>query len=223
LIKYTTPKIGAKKSDWVYTNENALGMSLQPRQGDKKQMKTIAVILLFCSLFCSCSKRDYSNAEKQEEEKQEVLTQETPGQETQSPDVSYVFDIDSFLFLDEFPKTITDIKVLFPDEHFEEKTFENDVKGLLGEYVYSLYSANIRFGFWGDTTEEAVLLTSEIFNPKYQCKSMQIIGMPVKELESLSGNKLDPDKKINISNDLYVLSIKTDGNTVKSYTILREL
>jgi len=186
-------------------------------------MKTIAVLLLFCFLFCSCSKKDYPNTEKQKEEKHEVLSQEILDQETQSPDVSYVFDIDSFTFLDEFPKTIADIKALFPDENFEEKTFENDVKGLLGEYVYSLFSTNIRFGFWGDTTEEAVLLTSEIFTPKYQCNTMQIIGMPVKDLENVSGYKIDLDKKVNISNGLYVLSIKTDGNTVKSYVILREL
>jgi len=36
------------------------------------------------------------------------------------------------LFLDEFPKTMTDIKTLFLDDHFEEKTFDNDVKGLMG-------------------------------------------------------------------------------------------
>jgi len=173
-------------------------------------MKTITVLLLACFLFSSCSKNEYSNMEKQKEA-------------TLSPDAFYVFDIDSFLFLDEFPKTIADIKALFLEEHFEEKIFENDVKGLLGKYVYSLYSTNIRFGFWGDTKEEAVLLTSEIFTSKYQCDTMQIIGMSVKDLENISGKKIDPDKKINISNGLYVLSIKTDGNTVKSYTILREL
>jgi len=52
---------------------------------------------------------------------------------------------------------------------------------------------------------------------------MQIIGIPVKDLENIFGYKLDRDKKINISNGLYVLSIKTYGGTVKSYTILREL
>ena len=186
-------------------------------------MKTIAVMVLSCILFSACQKKYYSDDGKQEEDYIELPGQEILDQKTQIPDAIYVFDIDSFLFLDEFPKTIADIMVLFPDEHFEEKTFENDVKGLMGEYVYSLYSANIRFGFWGDTIDEAVLLTSEIFNQEYQCKSMQIIGMSVKDLENVSGKKIDPDKKINISNGLYVLSIKTDGNTVKSYTILREL
>jgi PBP1b-binding outer membrane lipoprotein LpoB len=37
----------------------------------------IALLFLFCFLFSSCSKKDYSNTEKQEEEKQEVLSQET--------------------------------------------------------------------------------------------------------------------------------------------------
>ena len=180
-------------------------------------MKTITV-LLFCFLLCSCSKKGNSSLEKQKDEKLEVLSQEI-----QQPDTFYVFDIDSFLFLDEFPKTIAGIKTFFPDEHFEEKTFENDVKGLMGKYVYSLRSANIHFGFWGDTTEEAVLLTVEIFSPEYQCKSIQIIGMSAEDIENISGNKLNRDKRINISTDLYVLSITTDGNVVKSYTILRQL
>ena len=71
--------------------------------------------------------KDYSNTEKQKEEKQEALRQKILDQETQEPDASYEFDIDSFMFLDEFSKTIAGIKALFPDEFFEEKTFENDV------------------------------------------------------------------------------------------------
>jgi hypothetical protein len=163
------------------------------------------------------------NPEKQKEKNQKELSKELLDNEMKSPDASYTFDIDSFKFLDEFPRTIEGIKTIFPNEFFEEKTFENDVKGLMGEYVYSLYSANIHFGFWGDTTEDAVLLTVEIFTSKYQCSTMQIIGMPVEDLENLSGKRINPDKKIIIATDLYVLSIKTDGNTVKSYTILREL
>jgi hypothetical protein len=186
-------------------------------------MKAIIVLLLSFFLFFSCLRKDHLSNEKQEEEKQEVVSQEIIGQEMQGPDAFYVFDIDSFKFLDEFPRAIEDIKTFFPNEYFEEKTFENDIKGLMGNYVYSLYSANIRFGFWGDTTEEAILLTAEILTSKYQCNPMQIIGMPVKDLESLSGKKLNRDKKIIISTDLYVLSITTDGNTVKTYTILREL
>jgi len=74
----------------------------------------------------------------------------------------------------------------------------------------------------GKNIDEVILYVVEIFTPKYQCNTMQIIGMSVWDLENVSGKKIDPDKKIN-SNGLYVLSIKTDGNTVKSYTILREL
>jgi len=186
-------------------------------------MKAITVLLLCCFLFFSCLKKDYSNTEKQEEVKQEAFSQEIIDQGTQNPDASCVFDIESFRFLEEFPRTMEEIKTFFPNENFEEKTFENDVKGLEGNNVYSLLSENIRFGLWGDTTEDAVVLTVEIFTPKYQCATMQIIGMPVKDLESLSGNKLNLDKKIIISTDLYVLSITTDGSIVKSYTILRQL
>jgi len=186
-------------------------------------MKTITVLILACFLFSSCLKKDYSNTEKQEEEKQEVLSQETLDQETRSPDTSYVFDIESFRFLDEFPWPISEVRAMYPDENFEEKTSTSEIKGLLGENWYSLESQDITFDYLGENIEEAILYIVEIFTPKYQCDTMQIIGMPVEYLESLSGNKLNRDKKVNISTDLYVLSITTDGNTVKSYTILRQL
>jgi len=186
-------------------------------------MKTIIVLLLCCFLFSSCSKRDYSNSEKQEEEKQEVLSQEILDQDTQIPTAYYVFDIESFRFLEEFPLSISDIKATYPDENFEEKASTSEIKGLSEKNWYSLESQNIIFDCMGKTIDDAILYVVEIFTPKYQCDTMQIIGMPVKNLESISGHKIDPDKKINISNGLYVLSITTDGNNVKSYLILREL
>jgi len=148
-------------------------------------------------------------------------------QKTQSKETAYVsdcvFDIESFRFLDEFPWSITDIRAMYPDESFEEKTSTSGIKGLFGENWYSLESQDITFDYLGKSIDEAILYVVEIFTPKYQCDTMQIIGMPVKDLEIISGHKPDPDKKINISNGLYVLSIATDGNTVKSYTVLREL
>jgi hypothetical protein len=186
-------------------------------------MKAIVVLLLFCSLFSFCSKKDYSNTEKQEEEKQEVLGQETIDQETLIPETSYVFDIEAFRFLEDFPLSISEIKDMYPDENFEEKISTSEIKGLSDKNWYSLESQDIIFDCMGKTIDEAILYAVEIFTPKHQCNTMQIIGMPVNELENISGYKLDSDKRINISNSLYVLSIKTDGNTVKSYVILREL
>jgi len=184
-------------------------------------MKSIVIILIICFLLSFCSKRDNSN-----EEKQETLIKESVVQKIQEPEVikvSYVFDIDSFRFLDEFPKTIEGIKAMYPDEDFEEKTSPSAIKGLLGENWYTLESKNIIFSYLGDTIDEAVLYMVEFFTSKYQCDTMQIIGMPVKDLENISGKELNRDKEINISTDLYVLSIITDGNTVKTYTILRQL
>ena len=186
-------------------------------------MKTIFVLLLTCFLFSACSKKDYPGAENQKEKEQEVPSQETHDPETQKPAASYVFDIESFRFLEEFPSTISEIIEVYPDEDFKEKTSTSEIKGLYEKNWYSLESQNITFDYLGYTTEEAILYVVEIFNPEYQCNTMQIIGMPVKELENISGKKLNPDKKINIETDLYVLSIKTDGNTVKAYTILRQL
>jgi len=186
-------------------------------------MKAIIVLLLVCFLFSSCSKKDYSNTEKHEEENQEVVSQETINKETQVTDTSYVFDIEAFLFLEEFPLSISEIKDMYPNENFEEKTSTSEIKGLSEKNWYSLESQDIIFDCMGKTIDEAILYVVEIFTSKYQCNTMQIIGMPVNDLENVSGNKIDRDKKINISNGLYVLSIKTDGNTVKSYTILREL
>jgi len=190
-------------------------------------MKTITVLILCCFLFSSCSKKDNSSLEKQRGESQEVPSQEMLDQKTQSQDTSYlsdyVFDIVSFRFLDEFPLSISEIIAMYPDEIFEEKTSISEIKGLFGENWYSLESQDITFDYLGESIDEAIIYIVEIFTPKYQCDTMQIIGMSVKDLENLSGYKIDPDKKINISNGLYVLSITTDGNIVKSYTILREL
>ena len=186
-------------------------------------MKTITVLLLACFLFYSCSKKDNANSERQEEEKQEVTSQEILDKETQSQDSSYVFDIEAFRFLEEFPLSISGIKAMYPNENFEEKASTSEIKGLSEENWYSLESQNITFDCLGDNIDEAILYVVEVFTPEYQCSSMQIIGMPVKALEDTSGNKLNRDKKINISNGLYVLSITTDGSNVKSYMILREL
>jgi hypothetical protein len=112
---------------------------------------------------------------------------------------------------------------MYPDENFEEKTSTSEIKGLSEKNWYSLESQDIIFDCMGKTIDEAILYVVEIFTSKYQCDTMQIIGMPVKDLENISGYKLNRDKKINISNGLYVLSINMDGNTVKSYVILREL
>jgi len=93
-------------------------------------MKATTVLLLACFLFSFCSKRDYSNTEKQEEEKQEALSQEILDQKTQIPDAFYVFDIESFRFLEEFPLSIFDIKAMYPYENFKEKASTSEIKGL---------------------------------------------------------------------------------------------
>jgi len=180
-------------------------------------MKTIAVLLLVSFLFSSCSKRDYSNTEKQE-----VLSQEISGQETRIPDASYVFDITSFKYIDEFPRTITGIKAMYLDESFEEKVLEITGKfdGPAGKYMYLLRTPDIRFDFFGDTAEEAILCSVDIFNSNYQCESMQVIGMPAEELERVSGLKLNLDKNIAIYNELHNgLIITTKGGFVQSYSI----
>ena len=174
-------------------------------------MKPVIILLIF-TLLGSCSKKVYPESQP-----------DAPGQETQKQYTSFVFDIDSFGFLDEFPRSIAGIKAMYPDEGFEETTFVNTGKGPLGKYAYTLRTSNIYFIFWGDTAEEAGLNVVEIFDSKYQCKTMQIIGMPVSELESLSGQKINRDKRIIIYTDLYGLSISTDGNIVQSYVIIKQL
>jgi len=186
-------------------------------------MKTNTVLLLFCFLFCSCLKKDYSNTERQKEEKQEVLSQEILDKEIQNPDASYVFDIESFRFIDEFPRTVVDVKTMYPYEPFEERTTKNTFKGYLGDYSYSLKSSNIQFIFWGDSIDDAELCIVEITHQDYQCKTMQVIGMAAEELERVSGKKLTRDKSIIISTDLYVLSIDTQNGIVRNYAIVAEL
>jgi hypothetical protein len=187
-------------------------------------MKTIAVLLLSCFLLFSCSKKDNSNRGTQGEEKLEALSQEKVIQEIQIPDVSYVFDIDSFKFLNEFPRTIAGIKAMYPDEVFEERTVESKGGGKsmhLGNYAYFLKSPNIQLGYWGDTIEDAILFELDIFTPEYQCETMQVIGMGAEELERVSGKKLTLDKTIAIYTELHEgLIISTKEGIVQSYTIL---
>ena len=181
-------------------------------------MKKAVFLLLFCFSLASCSRKNYIKAEEQETlVKEEIILEE------KTPSVSYVFDIDSFKFLDEYPKTIAGIKALYPNELFEERIAGNEVKGIVGKYVYSLDSLNIQFGFWGDTPEEADLKTVEILNPDYQCKSIQVIGMTVEEIERISGEKLKPDKNIKIYTDLNFLSIRTKNGIVQNYIIMELL
>ena len=188
-------------------------------------MKPITIIIFGCILFSACLKKDNPNGEKPEE-KQEILFQETLGQEAQKPDASYVFSIDSFKYIDEFPRTITGIKTMYPDEPFEEKMFEITERfdGPPGKYMYSLRSPDIRFDFYGDTDEEASLYAVDIFNLNYQCKSMHVIGMPVEVLERVSGLRLNLDKNIAIYTELHDgLIIKTKDGFVQSYSIIAPL
>jgi hypothetical protein len=173
-------------------------------------MKTIVVLLISCFLLSFCSKRDNSN-----EEKQEVLSHEILDQKTKKPDISYVFDIESFRSLEEFPKTIEGIKTMYPNEPFEEEISENKLKGFVGAYWYLLKSSNIEFYFLGDSIDVAMLNIVIIFQPDYQCKTMQIIGMSAKELENVSGEKLTRDGAISIYTELYVLYIETQDGIVK--------
>ena len=181
-------------------------------------MKTIAVLLMSCFLLSFCSKRNNSN-----EEKQEVISNEILNQDTQKPDISYIFDIESFRYLDEFPKTIEGIKAMYPNEPFEEKVSENKLKGFVGAYWYLLKSPNIEFRFLGDSIDDAVLNIVLIYQLDYQCKTMQIIGMNAKDLEDVSGRKLTRDGAISISTELYILYIETQDGIVKDYKILAEL
>ena len=206
-------------------------------------MKLIIMSLIFF-LFASCSSkedlaRNLPDSSYQEEQvTSDISDMDLSYQEEQATsdifdmDLSYreeqatsdIFDIDSFGFLEEFPFSILEIKAMYPDENFEERTYESDGRGVpLGNYAYTLRSDNIRFSFWGNTIEDAALKVVEIFNPQYQCNTMQVIGITAEELENLSGKKLDLDKKIVIFTKLYSLTIQTKDGTVQSYTIVAQL
>ena len=183
-------------------------------------MKTITILMISCFLFSFCSK----NKESKTEEIQEARNQETYIQEVQTVSVSYVFDIDSFKYLDEFPSTITDIKAMYPNEAFIEEMSEYTGRYREGKYWYALTSPSIQFHFWGDSFEEAKLYDVEIFKTEYQCQTIQIIGMLAEELEIMSGEKLTRDKTIVIYNETHDgLTITTKDGIVQSYLILGAL
>jgi len=170
-------------------------------------------------VFTTCrNPKDSLKEEKQLEEQQKIFLQEA-----QKFDISYVFDIDLFMYLDEFPRTIVGIKEMYQNESFEEKVYERIGKtGPPGNFVYSLDSPNIQFGFWGNSHEEAILYAVDIFNPSYQCKSVQVLGMTVEELENVTGQKLARDGILRVSTDSYTLSIKTKDGIVNTYTIIAQ-
>ena len=186
-------------------------------------MKIITSFLMCCILFISCPKKENLNNVNYEEARPEKIYLDILEQEMQKPNVSYIFDIDSFRYLDEFPRTITGIKAIYPDEPFEERVFENTGKGPLGNYIYTLRTNNIWFSFWGDTIEDANLLVVEIFDEKYQCENMQVIGMSAEELEKVSGKMLTRDMTIREFTELYILVIQTKDGVVTKYMILEQL
>jgi len=187
-------------------------------------MKTIIVLLLSCFLFASCLKKNRTDIEKHEEDGLKMCNQETAGSQQQMSSASYVFDIESFMYINEFPKTIADIKVLYPNVSFEERMSESIGEGPMGNYAYSLDSPYIKFGFWGDSIEEAILYTVDIFHTDYQCKPIQVIGMAIEELESVSGVKINRDKFIAIYNQFFEgLIIRTNDGIVQSYSIIGAL
>jgi hypothetical protein len=177
-----------------------------------KKLKTLTILLLI-ALLLSCSKKVY-------QERTDDIQPDPSGQEIQNIETTFVFDIDSFKFLDEFPKTIAEIKTMYPDEDFEESISANSWKHPVGDNFYMLKSSNINFVFLGDTIEEAILCIVEIYNTKYQCKSMQVIGMPIEELENASGEKLTRDKTVVIFTPLYGLTISTKDGVVQNYLII---
>ena len=183
-------------------------------------MKTIVILLLSCFMFTFCQKKNNLDEARQDEEKQ--ISQNAISQEEQKANFTYVFDIDSFKFLEEFPGTIEGIKAMYPDEPFEVDISENDDR-FSGSYFYGFKSSNITFYFNGNTMEDAKLYEVDIFNPEYQCKSIQVIGMNVSELESVSGEKLKPENNIRIYSEKYILVIETQDNIVSNYWILLRL
>jgi hypothetical protein len=184
-------------------------------------MKTIAISLIYCLLLVSCLKKVVSIEVNQVKERQGILSKEILTLETQKPDTSYVFNIESFMYLDEFPKTSAGVKEQYFDEIFEEKTQESWVMSTpSGKYVFSLNSPNIQFGFWGDTLEDAILRTVEILNSQYQCEAIQIIGMPIEELERVSNKKLTNNNIVIINEFEIGLIIRTKDGIVKNYLII---
>jgi len=186
-------------------------------------MKTIIAILFSCFLFSSCLKMENLSEIKQEINEQEQQYQEVIVQEIHTPDILYIFDIDSFKYLDEFPRTIEGVKELYPDEPFEESLSEYGGKSYLGAYGYSLRSSNIQFIFGGDAIDELELRVVDIFNSNYQCEPIQVIGMTIEKLEKISGKNQTHEKAIKISSELYILLIETKNGIASSYSILAQL
>jgi len=184
----------------------------------------MTLILLFGLLFLSsCQKSEDIGVISKDKITQIAPNQETFAKEPSKSELSYVFDIDNFKYLDEFPRTISGIKTMYPKEQFVEGIFDNNSREFDGSYWYEFKSTNIKFTFSGDTTETANLMFVTISNPDYQCKTMQIIGIPIEKMEDLSNKRLTVDKTIKISTEQSILIIEAKNGIVDNYTILDEL
>jgi hypothetical protein len=182
----------------------------------------IFFLVFYAVLSCAKNKEGTVSVEDAAERAQNSEYVDEEVMEDSRNEEVYVFNIDSFGFLKEFPQTIDEVKEKYHDIVFEEVMQESSMKGL-AKFVFSLNSPYIEFNFWGDTRETAKLRVVQIWDAQFQCETVQIIGASTAGLAKLTGKTVDRDGNISIVNDWYILRIKTENEIVVSYTILEQL
>jgi hypothetical protein len=175
----------------------------------------------------SCERRVMNDEDKEVIDNKFSTEEIIGGSNTSDRNHTYVFNLDSFLYIEEFPKTIDGVKEEYKDEVFEESSFEMGGHSL-GDYKYVLASKNIEFTFYGNTKEDAKLQIVEIYTPLYQCPNIQIIGMTSTGIKELIGNSIKYNKEGNnlriVTDDwMYNIRIDIENDVVIGYLIAENI
>jgi hypothetical protein len=83
-------------------------------------MKKIVTVMVFSLVFVINCVKTQQVSEDVSDQKKETNSFVPTEQEISA---NYIFDIDTFGYLEEYPQTIAGIKELYPDEQFDEKEY----------------------------------------------------------------------------------------------------
>ena len=163
--------------------------------------KKITVLILFLNLFLFVGCSD-SKAKEYEEMKNNL-------------------DLISFLYIEEYPISISKLIEEYPDTLFEKKVFDAIITQL-GDYSYVLKTDEVSFVFNGDNETDAILYNVDIYSSKYEKKQGQLIDMEKSDLldllpEAMSFREKEDEIIINSIDNMYYLRIRTQEEIIVSY------
>jgi hypothetical protein len=187
----------------------------------------VRILLLFMAVSMASCTKDRAKMDNTSETNQDI-GMPAPSLDSAKDENNYIFNYASSGYFDDYPITIDEVKEQYPNESFKEETEESfGPLGHYGKYRYDLISANISFGFFGNSRDKTKLYEIAIHNPAYQNKDIQVIGISMTGIKGLlNGNKVKYRESDGIHaivilfDDESYLGIKVTADIVTGYTIL---